>query len=293
MRSDFRVSAFAMTNALEISYRPRWRTEGTLVGAHRSRSAGGQGVLLDQVSFLQRPDPRRIDMRLSLRDPFEGLYVRRFEERLAIAVYSVIDLSLSMQFEGVARKMALAMELCACLARSAYAFGDVFGVIGCDERVRADFFLPAARRRRLEIEITRRFEDFAPERPSTEGLLHAAAYLTGKRKLVFLISDFRMPLAQLEAVLRSLARHDVVPILVSDSAETSALPAWGLIEVQDLETGASRIVLMRPNLRRRWLAQTAAWRQSLDRLFLRYARPPFELIDKFDADKLSRHLLET
>jgi len=282
-----------MTAAAEISYRPRGRAEGVVIGAHRSRSTGGQGVFLDRVPYLRYPDPRRIDLRLTVHDPFETIYVRRYEQRLAIALYAIVDLSRSMSFEGTARKMALVRELCVCLARSAYRFGDAFGVIGCDERVRNDFLLPATRRRGLEVELERRFESFVPERSSAAALADAAVYLTGKRKLVFLISDFRMPLRRIEAILQSLARHDIVPILVLDSAEAAALPSWGLVDVEDLETAGNRVVFMRPALRQRWLARTEEWRRSLDRLFLRYGRPAFELIDRFDADKLSQHLLET
>jgi hypothetical protein len=279
--------------AAEISYRPRRRAEGVVIGAHRGRGPGGQGVFLDQVSYLHQPDPRRIDLRLTLRDPFETVYVRRYEQRLAITLYAIVDLSRSMRFEGTASKMALIGELCATLARSARRFGDAFGLIGCDSEVRQDFLFPATRRNGLEADIVRRFESFVPERRDAAGLLDAAAYLAGKRKLVFLISDFRLPLPAIESILQSLARHDVVPILVSDSAEDAALPFFGLMNVQDLETNGRQVVLMRPALRRRWLAQAAAWRSALDRLFLRYGRPAFELADRFDADQLSRFLLET
>lgn len=281
-----------MMGAAEISYRPRRRAEGVVIGAHRGRSTGGPGIFLDQVSYLRQPDPRRIDLRLTLRDPFETLYVRRYEQRLAIALYAIVDLSGSMNFEGTTRKIGLVGELCTCLARSARRLGDAFGVIGCDDRVRGDFFFPATRRSGLEFDIARRFERFVPARRSAEGLADAAPYLAGKRKLIFLISDFRMPFAQVEAVLESLAQHDVAPNLVSDSVEETALPSFGLIDVQDLETGRERVVFMRPALRQRWLAQAASWRQTLDRLFLRYGRPPFELVDRLDADGLSRHLLE-
>lgn len=279
--------------ATEIFYRPHGRAEGVVVGAHRSRRIGGQGVFLDHVSYLQQPNPRRIDLRLTLRDPFENVYVRRYEQRLAISLYAIVDLSRSMNFTGTARKLALIGELCACLARSARRSGDAFGLIGCDTQVRDDFFFPATRRSGLELDIARRFERFVPTRGSVEGLTDAAIHLAGKRKLVLLVSDFRIPLILIESVLQSLAQHDIVPIVVSDSAEETSLPSFGLIDVRDLETERHRVVLMRPALRRRWLAQAAARRQSLDRLFLRYARSPFELFDRFDADRISRHLVET
>ncbi len=281
-----------MTEAATISYRPRERAEGIVIGAHRGRSSGGQGVFLDQVTYLRQPEPRRIDLRLSLRDPFENIYVRRFEQRLAIALCAIVDLSRSMSFEGTARKMELVTELCLSLARSAHEMGDAFGVIGCDSEVREDFLFPATRNRGVEPAMAQRFADFIPEHRSAAGLAQASIYLAGKRKLVFLISDFRMPLPEIERILESLARHDIVPILVSDSAEDTELPSFGLIDVRDLESGAGKVVFMRPALRRRWEAEAAARRQALDLLFLRYGRPAFELKDKFDADALSRHLLE-
>jgi uncharacterized protein (DUF58 family) len=277
----------------EIFYRARGRAESVVVGAHRGRRTGGQGSFLDHVSYLLQPDPRHIDLRLTLRDPFETIYVRRYEQRLAITLFAVVDLSRSMDFEGTSRKLGLVGELCACLARSARRQGDTFGLVGCDAQVRHDFFFPAARRNGLELDIERRFEHFLPVHSSADGMMEAAAYLTGKRKLVFLISDFRISQIKIEFVLQSLARHDVVPIVVSDSAEETALPSLGLIDVQDLETNQHRMVFMRPALRRRWLAQAADRRQSLGRLFRRYGRSPFELLDRFDPDQLSRHLLET
>jgi uncharacterized protein (DUF58 family) len=292
LRRDFRGGADAMNSAAAtVSYRPRERAEGTVIGAHRGRNAGGQGVFLDQVTYLRQPDPRRIDLRLTLRDPFENIYVRRFEQRLAIALYAVVDLSRSMSFEGTARKMALVGDLCLSLAHSAHELGDAFGVIGCDTEAREDFFIPATRNRGIEPEIARRFEGFVPERRSAAGLVQAATYLAGKRKLVFLVSDFRMPLAEIEKILESLSRHDIVPILVSDSAEENELPPFGLIDVRDLESGASKVVFMRPALRQRWRAEAAERRQALNGLFLRYGRSAFELKDRFDADALSRHLL--
>jgi uncharacterized protein (DUF58 family) len=277
----------------DVFYRPRGRAESVVIGAHRGRRTGGQGTFLDHVSYLQQPDPRRIDLRLTLRDPFETVYVRRYEQRLAITLIAIVDLSRSMDFKGMSRKLSLVGKLCVCLARSARRQGDVFGLIGCDAVVREDFLFPATRRSGLELELDHRFEQFVPTRSSASGLIDAAVHLTGKRKLVFLISDFQIPEVVTESALQSLVRHDVVPIVVSDSAEETALPSFGLIEVQDLETNRHRTVFMRPALRRRWLAQATARKQSLNMLFRRYGRLPFELVDRFDAEQLSKHLLET
>ena len=47
--------------------------------AASSRAPGG--YFRDFAPLLRSPDPRRIDLRVSARDPFEGLHVRRFEQK--------------------------------------------------------------------------------------------------------------------------------------------------------------------------------------------------------------------
>ncbi len=47
-------------------------------------------------------------------------------------------------------------------------------------------------------------------------------------------------------ILDALWRHDVVPVVVRDRGEEHDLPAWGLMELQDLETSRRRLAVMRP-----------------------------------------------
>ncbi|EHP71705.1 hypothetical protein MetexDRAFT_6769, partial [Methylorubrum extorquens DSM 13060] len=126
-----------------------------------------------------------------------------------------------------------------------------------------------------------------------EGLLEAARRLAGRPKLIFLVSDFRWPEALIEAVFSALALHDVTPVLLADSAEAEDLPNWGLVELDDLEGAGRRLVFLRPSLRRRWIAREAERVEALRRICAPFARPPFRLADRFDAEALSRHLMTT
>ncbi|WP_442919198.1 DUF58 domain-containing protein, partial [Methylobacterium sp. Leaf118] len=128
---------------------------------------------------------------------------------------------------------------------------------------------------------------------SAEGLREAARRLAGRPKLVFLVSDFRWPEALIAQVFAALALHDVTPVLLADAAEDEGLPAFGLVELDDLEGAGRRLVFLRPSLRRRWQAREAARIEALRSLCAPYARPPFRLADRFDADALTRHLLTT
>ena len=276
----------------EIVYLPRWRPGGRRAGAHRGSDAGGLGTFRDQVPFLTLPDARRIDIRATLRDPFEGVQVRRFETRTAVEVWALVDLSASMRYRGTADRMTLARDLCAGLAASATRIGDGFGLIGCDHAIRADLYLPATRRRGPALSAADRVATARCTGRDAGGMLDAARQLAGRPKLVFVVSDFRWPDALIARVFAALALHETVPILLADTGEDEGLPDWGLAELDDLEGAGRRLVFLRPGLRRRWIVRERARRDRLGALAAAAgARTPFHLVDRFDGDALSRHLL--
>lgn len=279
-----------MKRIADIAYRPRGRISNGSVGAHSGVDVGGIGVFRDHARFIQFPDARRIDIRATLRDPSGETYVRRFEQRNSIDLYALVDLSASMGFCGAARKLDLIADLCTALAFSATRIGDRFGLIACDETLRAELLLPATRARGAAIEAAGRIRFAQCRTDSASGLIEAASLVAGRRKLILLISDFRWPDELLTQLFGALAQHDLAPILVADSAEDHDLPRWGLIELDDLETGRRRTVLMRPKLRRQWIEREAKRRDALRRFALRHGRPPYVVSDSFDADGLSRHL---
>lgn len=286
MTPDELTSIIGEGTRAAIPYRLNWRSSSFRPGAHGGRQLGVGGAFRGFAPLMDYPDPRRIDVRATLRDPFQALHVRRFEQRSAATVYVLADVSASMGFRGRVRKMRLLAALSAALAISARQYGDAFGFIGCDETVREELFFPATTKRGLEVEIARRLDDLTPQGRSAIGLLEAARQLGGKRKLIFLISDFHMPLADVEAVLEALARHDIVPVMLRDQAETADLPRWGLAEFSDLETGRKRLAVMRPALYERWQRETRERDAALEQLCARLARPLTRLTDSLDMRAL-------
>lgn len=276
---------------LPVPYKLRWRPSGVHVGAHPGAEEGGTGQFRRHVPLLQHPDPRRIDLRMTLRDPMGEVHVRQVARRNAISLIVLVDLSGSMGFEGRVGRMPMVAELCATLALSAYKMGDRFGLIGCEAAVREDLFIPPTRRRGLEVEVFERLLQVEPRGASVRGLAAAAEWLPLHRSLVFLISDFLMPVAQLEEILDALWRHDVAPVVMRDAGEEDDLPAWGLIELRDLETGHCRLAFMRPTLREAWRKAGQLRRAELDRLFKQRGRSTFHLVDQLDSDALAEYLL--
>ena len=281
-----------MSGGNEIAYRPRGRIVSLRGGAHVSGTVGTLGTFRDQVPFMVHPDARRIDVRATLRDPFENTFVRRFQHRASIDVYAVVDLTRSLAYEGHARKKDLITELCAALAQSATRSGDRFGLLGCDAAVRDDCFIPATRRPGIFDEVAVCLSHAPFQGASADGLNKVAERLAGRRKMVFLISDFLLPLSLIRQVFESLAMHDVIPVVIGDSSEDAALPDWGLLEFVDLETSARRVVFMRPKLKQLWLEREKDRRAALWRLARQFSRTPVTIADSFDVDRFSRDLLE-
>jgi len=276
-----------MSSTLHLPYLLRWRPSHVAAGAHTVARAGGGGDFRRHTSLLRHPDPRRIDLRVTLRDPFGEIHVRQFAQRAAVNVYALVDLSRSMGFVGSASRPVAVAELCAVLARSAYKMGDRFGLLGCDSHVRHDFVIPVARRQGLANEVYRRLSSSAARADSAEGLLEGARQLLGTRSLVFLISDFLLPVSLLERILEALWRHDVIPVMFRDKL---ILPMWGLAQIRDLENRRVRLLLLRPSVVTAWQRRQHAHDEVVRQVFSRYGRLPVRMFDRFDFDVLARHL---
>ena len=276
----------------EFHYTVNWRAPGAHPGTHRSGQRCGGYEFAGQTPFFSNPDPRNLDLRASLSDPFGQLVVRSFRQRSAIPVIVLADLSASMGFVGAAGKLENLAQFAAAAAYSAYRCGDTFGVIACDEAIRWDLLLPVRFHKGAAPGLYERLRAVDPAGRSAEALQQAAEHLGRQRALVFLVSDFHFPLEWLDRLLGSLVRHDVVPVVLWDSLEYERLPDWGLVYVEDVETGERRRLLMRPALREKFREAFEARREALIQLCTQRGRAPFFVIDRLDADALTRYFLE-
>lgn len=278
----------------EIYYRLNWRARSVQPGGHSTRTSGGSLDFRGFVPFLESPDPRRIDLRAGARSVPHELMVRAFHERGAINVYAVVDLSASMRFSGAGEKYQLMVDTVTTIAWSATRNGDNFSLVACDDEVRMDMFMPPTRRRDAVDGVREKLALAAvSERVKASALPRAVEQLRQKRALVFLLSDFHLDDQLLQQTLLTLSPHDVVPIVFWDSAEYRDIPAWGWARVQDMESGGYRSLFMRPGLLQRIRDSYAARRDEIVSLCRRAgSRKPFFIEDKFQAEKLTRHLLE-
>ena len=64
----------------EFSYHISWRSRGRHAGSHSSTQRGMGMEFRGHTTLLSYPDPRRIDIRQTIRDPLEQVHVRIFNQ---------------------------------------------------------------------------------------------------------------------------------------------------------------------------------------------------------------------
>ncbi|MCB5189368.1 hypothetical protein LG198_01315 [Methylobacillus arboreus] len=278
--------------AKEFTYQIGWRSRGRHPGRHASSQRGLGMDFVGHAPLIAYPDPRRIDMRLSLRDPMEQVYVRIYNQRSAVPIFVACDLSGSMGFSGHFNKLAIAAEITASAAQSASRVHDPFGFIGFDEDILEEWLSPSSVRVQSAYMLAERLQHYRPPHVGGNGILQISHHLPRERSLVLLVSDFHMPLDILEEALISLQRHHVVPVVLWDTAEYKAIPEFGLTHVTDSESGEKRTLLLRKATHARIQAAFAERHEALNQLFMRYDLPPFFIEQGFDADALTEYFYQ-
>ena len=277
----------------EFHYQISWRAGGQRPGYHRAVGGGGEFEFHSHAPLLAMSDPRRLDLRASLRDPLGQWLVRVHHQRSSVPVYLIADLSASMGFTGRSRKLDVLADLTLATAYSAYRTGDRFGFIGCDARVREDFLLVPTVARGAGAQIAERLRRTAPDAASSDALLDATRFLTRQRSLVFLVSDFHFAVERAREICTRLSRHDVVPVVLWDAREVAAPGSGpGFAVLRDSESGEYRSLFLRSALRERIAQAYEDRRRALQRLFRAFGREPYFLIGTFDADAMTEYFFQ-
>lgn len=273
----------------EFSYHIGWRNRGRHPGRHASTQRGMGMEFIGHTTLVAYPDPRRIDLRQTIRDPMEQVYVRLFNQKSATPVFAICDMSGSMNFGAKTRKIRRAADIIESIAQSASRNADPFGFVGFDEVVREDWISTASFKSQRAIELMERLKEHHPQMVSGNGIADVWRYLPRERSLVFMVSDFHMPLTQLEEALANLLKHHIVPVVLWDADEYTSLPEFGITAVTDPESGMKRTLFLRKEYHDRIIAAFEARREAIYKLFMQFDMPPFFVEGEFDADALTEY----
>lgn len=232
-----------------IRIRTRTILESGIVGSYHAVFKG-RGMEFDEVrEYTPGDDARTLDWNVTAR--MGAPYVKKYVEERDLTLLLVVDVSGSLAFGSrFLLKRDYAAELAAVLAFSAVANQDRVGAVLFSDRIEA--VIPPRRGRDHAQRIVRDLLALEPQGRGTDlqGALRVAGRVLKRRGIVAVLSDFQAP--DYERVLGVLRRrHDVIALQLVDPRET-ALPAAGLLALQDPETGVHVVVdSARPDVRQR------------------------------------------
>jgi hypothetical protein len=281
-----------MSTSREFHYRVPRRSGGWRPGSHPGSSLGAGQEFVSHVSLFDRPDPRRLDLRASLRDVRGDWLVRVNRQRVSVPVHVIADVSTSMSFGSPKSKLRVLAEFVTALGHSAFRVGDALGMFAFDARERSDLFVPALFSRGVGDVMASLLANCEGSPGSSAGLEEAALHLAGRSGLTFLASDFHWALDRLDGVLDLLAHAYIVPLILWDPAEMQPPKQDGLMPLRDLESGRRSTVWLRPSMRARWHEAVQRRRAELEAIFTARGIRPFYISGEFDSEALSDYFFE-
>jgi hypothetical protein len=276
----------------EFHYKLPRRAAGWRPGSHPGSSLGAGQEFVSHVSLYYRPDPRRLDLRASLRDLRGDWLVRVNRQRVSVPVYVIADVSTSMSAGRERTKLQVAAEFVEALSQSAFRVGDALGMLAFDAHERSDLFVPALVSRGIGTLMATALANCEGVAGDIAGLEECAVHLAASQGLIFLVSDFHWPLERLSSVLDLLAHAYVVPMVIWSPIEVEPPAQDALVRLRDAESGSQRTLWLRPKLRARWREAVQNRRAQLEAPFTERGIRPFYVNGEFDSDALSRYFFE-
>ena len=244
------------------------RVDSPFAGEYRS-AFRCQGMEFEEVRpYVPGDDVRHIDWNVTARtgDP----YVKVFREERELTLMLVLDRSGSLRTgsggqDGRTDKGLQTARLAGALAWAAVRNGDRVGMLSFTEEV--EEFLPPRKSRGHAWSVLRAAFDAPPARRGTDlaGALEHLGRVLKRRAVICVLSDFISPTEFSHPMAVLARRHQVNAFLIHDPLE-QGMPAVGLIEVEDAETGHTRLIdtsRVRPRVplgqRLQDLRRTGAW----------------------------------
>jgi uncharacterized protein (DUF58 family) len=257
-----------MRRVREIQVRTGRHVADVLAGEYVSVFKGS-GIEFDEVrAYTPGDDIRSIDWNVTARmgEPF----VKRYVEERQLTLMLMADISASQDFGSSERsKRECAAEFCALLAFSASRNDDKVGLLLFHSDI--EQYIPPRKGQKHALRVVREVlahgEETSPPtdgdgarraglwdrlfrggrrlRAAREGTQIGRALefflsINKRRSVCFVVSDFIDE--DYEQALRTANRkHDVVAVLITDPRELE-IPSVGLITLQDVESGATRVV---------------------------------------------------
>lgn len=249
----------------------------------------GRGMSFSEVREYQYGDDiRNIDWNVTAR--FQHPYVKIFEEERELTIMLLIDVSKS-SFIGTQNQLKneIIAEIAGVLAFSAIQNNDKVGVLFFSDEI--ELFIQPKKGKSHILRIIREILSFKPKSNQTNISLALESFnnMVKRKSIAFVLSDFIDENYENE-LRHSAKKHDVIGIKVYDNLDME-LPKIGLLQIQDVESSATKWIDTNDNATRKIYKERAAFydknydnsfiKAGADKLKINTAQPYVQVLMNF------------
>ena len=224
------------------------RVTSNYTGPRRSIAMGRGLVFKEHRIYAPGDDIRAIDWKVFART--DDLYIKTYEEERNLIVHVIVDYSASMNFGKPITKFDYASMLGVGFAYLAMKENEKFQFSTFSDDL--EVFQPKRGMGQLMAMISH-LNSIKTKGPSkVVDAMQQYKKLVGSRAMIVLISDFLIPIEEINEALYLLGDHEIKIIQVLDPVEKE-LNIQGDFKLKDSETGAHLNTYISPRLRMQYM----------------------------------------
>ena len=274
----------------QFTYSISWRSRNNSYGNNLSSKIGNDFEYSGSKNFNDHPDLTRIDIKNSITDPYENIYVKTYNLNNPINLVVLCDISSSMFVSKNNDVMIKALSK--IIAQSAIDQGDRFGMICFNDSIENNYLLEPGN----NFQYINKWIDgiiFDTNRNSSNGIKKIDKYLPEEKSLVFLISDFHYSVKKIDRILGQLSNHHVIPIFISSEGEIKKMPNYGFRKFTDSELDLEHEVFLRPSVKNKILSDYEEMKIKIFNTFSKKHLKQIVINGDIDIETIQKYFLGT
>lgn len=224
----------------QIDIQLRRKVHSLFAGSYRS-AFKGQGIIFSDVrEYVPGDDVRSISWNLTAK--MSKPYIKTFEEDRETQIILALDISSSMDFgTGKHSKKSAQNLLSSVIAFCAQKNKDSLGLLLFSDDV--ELYVPPKKGFKHSFRIVREICNFKRQFKKTniEKSLFFLSKVLNRKSHIFIFSDFLSSIPFEKSMNLLGQKHEVINLVFSDLFERQ-IPAIGLVDIEDMETGEQHSV---------------------------------------------------
>ena len=271
-----------------FNYSISWRSKNYRYGNHLSSKIGNDFEYSGSKNLNDHPDLASIDIKNSITDPYENIFVKTFNLNNPVNLVALCDISSSM-FTMKENDPTIKM-LAKLIASSSVEHGDMFSMFCYNDVIKKDLFLEPSNNMHNIVQWidTLVLDGVRTTSDRIDGIVHK---VPNEKSLVFWISDFHHSHEYIDTMIEQLSNHHVIPVYLSSESEIKKLPSYGFKNFMDAEINVEREIFMRPKVKDKLLHDYQEAKEKIFHIFAKNQLMQLEIDEGIDLNVIQQYFM--